>query len=121
MSVALEPWAAMSWTRLGETVRAERARLGYRTLADLAARTGLGVRTLSDLERGARSTYSAETLATVESVLGWAPGSVRRILDGGRPIREQDDDLTALLAAWPHLDARGRRALRAVAEILRRD
>jgi hypothetical protein len=49
-----------------------------------------------------------------------APGSVRRILDGGEPTREQDDDLTAVLVAWPQLDARARRALRAVAEILRR-
>lgn len=110
----------MTWSRLGAAVRAERARLGYRTLADLAARTGLGVRTLSDLERGARDNYSAETLSAVEAVLGWAPGSVQRILDGGDPTREQDDDLAAVLAAWPQLDARARRALRAVAEILRR-
>jgi transcriptional regulator with XRE-family HTH domain len=111
----------MSWSRLGRTVRAERARLGYRTLRSFASRTGLGVRTLSDLERGARETYSAETLASVEAVLGWAPGSIRRILDGGEPTRDEDDDLTALLAAWTHLDDRARRALRAAADLLRRD
>ena len=93
--------------------------LGYRTLSDLAARTGLGVRTLSDIERGARESYSAETLAAVEAALGWAPGSVRRILDGGQPTREQDDDLAAILAVWPQLDDRARRVLRAVADVLR--
>lgn len=77
------------------------------------------MRTLSDLERGARDTYSAETLATVEAALGWQPGSVRRVLDGGEPARDPDDDLAAILAAWPHLDDRGRRVLRAVAEVLR--
>src|SRR5688500_6253529 len=109
----------MSWSRLGAVVRTERARLGYRTLADLAARTGLGVRTLSDLERGARSSYSAETLAAVEAALGWEPGSVRRILDGGGPLREHDDDLAALLVSWPHLDERARHALRVLADLLR--
>lgn len=111
----------MSWARLGAAIRAERVRLGYLRLGDFADRVGLGVRTLSDLERGARTTYSPETLAAVEAVLGWAPGSVRRVLDGGEPLREQDDDLTAVLSAWPHLDARARAALRAAAEALRRD
>lgn len=102
-------------------MRAERLRLGYRTLADFASRLGVGVRTLSDIERGARDNYSAETLATVEAALGWAPGSVRRILDGGEPTREQDEDLAALLVAWPHLDERARHVLRVVADMLRRD
>jgi transcriptional regulator with XRE-family HTH domain len=101
-------------------VRAERIRLGDRTIGDLAARSGLSSGTVANLERGTRTRYQPETLAAIEAALGWAHGSVEKVLAGGRPTREQDPDLAALLAAWPHLDARGRRALRAAAEALTR-
>jgi transcriptional regulator with XRE-family HTH domain len=49
----------------------------------LAAATGVTERTLGKLENGQR--VSASTLAAIEIVLGWAPGSCRRILTGGEP------------------------------------
>lgn len=108
------------WAKLGAVVRAERIRLGDRTIADLAHRAGVSPGTVGNIERGARNRYQPETLAAVEAALGWAPGSVDAILKGGKAVRERDDDLAAVLAAWPRLDSRSRRALRAAAEALRR-
>jgi hypothetical protein len=42
-----------------------------------------------------------------------------KALAGGQPQRETDDDLAALLAVWPRLPKRARRALRLAAEALR--
>lgn len=101
-------------------MRDERIRLGCRTIGDLAARAGVSRGTVANVERGARTRYQPETLAAVEAAIGWAPGSVARVLAGGQPVREQDDDLAAVLAAWPRISPRGRRALRVAAEALRR-
>jgi transcriptional regulator with XRE-family HTH domain len=108
------------WARLGEAIRAERIRLGYRSLGAFAARVGVSPGTVGNLERGARDRYQPETLAAVEAALAWSPGSVDAILKGGKATREADEDLAAVLAAWPRLDRRARRALRAAAEALRR-
>lgn len=102
-------------------VRTERIRLGDRTIGDLAHRAGVSPGTVGNVERGARTRYQPETLAAIEAAIGWAPGSVAKVLAGGKPTREQDPDLAALLAAWPRLDPRARHALRAAAELLRRD
>lgn len=72
------------------------------------------------MERGTRTRYQPETVAMIEAALGWSPGSIETVLKGGRPVREQDDDLAAILTVWPRLDRRSRRALRAAAEALRR-
>ena len=109
------------WTRLGRLIRAERVHLGYRTLGAFAHAAGVSRGTISNLERGTRDRYQPETVAAVEAVLGWQAGSVVKILGGGKPTREDDADLALILAAWPRLDARARRALRVAAEALRRD
>lgn len=106
------------WQRLGEQIRTDRVRLGMRTQPELARRAGLGRRTVSDLERGARANYSPDTLGAVEAALGWAPGTVSRILAGGQVEREGDVDWERLGALWLSLDDRSRRVLMAVADAL---
>ncbi len=54
------------------------------TRQDLAQKAGLSYRLLGDLERGTRP-VSEGSLAIVEQVLGWQPGSSKRILEGGEP------------------------------------
>src|SRR6266516_119712 len=73
------------WKRLGDYVVARRIALGMRDRRALAAVTGVTDRTLGKLENGRR--VSASTLGAVENQLGWAPGSCRRVLAGGEPVR----------------------------------
>jgi transcriptional regulator with XRE-family HTH domain len=75
--------AGENWRRLADYVVAGRVVLGMRDRRSLAAATGVTERTLGKLENGQR--VSASTLAAIEIVLGWAPGSCRRILAGGEP------------------------------------
>ena len=75
--------AGENWRRLADYVVAGRVALGMRDRRSLAAATGVTERTLGKLENGQR--VSASTLAAIEIVLGWAPGSCRRILAGGEP------------------------------------
>jgi len=72
-----------NWRRLADYVVAGRVALGMRDRRSLAAATGVTERTLGKLEHGQR--VSASTLAAIEIVLGWAPGSSRVILAGGEP------------------------------------
>jgi transcriptional regulator with XRE-family HTH domain len=75
--------ASDNWRRLADYVVAGRVALGMRDRRSLALATGVTERTLGKLENGQR--VSASTLAAIENVLRWAPGSCRRILAGGEP------------------------------------
>jgi hypothetical protein len=103
------------WARVGETVRAERA-LRWRRRADFAWATGLSVRLISDLERGRRDNYAPETKLIIESALLWEPGSIDRIVAGGRPRQVKDAAMVRLLAAWPQLSTEAREMLADLAE-----
>jgi transcriptional regulator with XRE-family HTH domain len=89
--------AAEDWERLGDYMVARRIALGMRDRRALAAVTGVTDRTLGKLENGRR--VSASTLGAVENHLGWAPGSCRRVLAGGEPVRP-----AAAAASQPQFD-----------------
>jgi transcriptional regulator with XRE-family HTH domain len=82
------------WQRLADYVVARRVELGMRDRRALAAATGVTDRTLGKLENGQR--VSPSTLGVIENVLGWTPGSCRRITAGGEPGA----------ASWPQADTR---------------
>ena len=82
------------WRRLADYVVARRVELGMRDRRALASATGITDRTLGKLENGQR--VSPSTLGVIENVLGWAPGSCRRIMAGGEPSA----------TSWPQADAR---------------
>jgi transcriptional regulator with XRE-family HTH domain len=81
------------WRRLADYVIARRMQLGMRDRRALAAVTGVTDRTLGKLENGQR--VSASTLGVIENQLGWAPGSCRKILAGGEPSPNRDEQRTA--------------------------
>lgn len=92
------------WTRLGRRIKAERGRKGYPTAAALADAAGLSVRTVEIIEAGSRPWRPRDTTqAKIERALGWQPGSVERIVNGGRPRQAADPLLQRVIAAWPQL------------------
>lgn len=74
-----------AWRRLAELVANRRVVVGYRTQKALADAMNVSIRTVNDLERVRRTGYNSGTLALLEQVLQWEPGSIRSILAGGDP------------------------------------
>jgi hypothetical protein len=115
------------WRRLADYVVARRVELGMRDRRALAAATGITDRTLGKLENGQR--VSASTLGVIENVLGWAPGSCRRIMAGGEPSATSspqddaryDDPTIRHLASTPGLPPEVVRGLIALARNWRHD
>jgi transcriptional regulator with XRE-family HTH domain len=102
------------WDNLGERVRTSRAVLGY-SITQLSAVSGLSTSTLDSIENGRKTSYDPTTLAALERALGWRTGSVDRILKGLEAQPVEDQDLAAIIAAWPALSAGARRMLRILA------
>jgi hypothetical protein len=74
------------WQRLGELLIARRIELGGKVRTRFAEENGLGHdRTLSDLEKARRTVYEDATIAEVERIYRWAPGSIRAVLAGREP------------------------------------
>jgi len=107
------------WRRAGNKVRTARTRAGL-TRQAFAAACGIGKRTLEDVETGARDNFSDDTLDRIEGELGWAEGSIRRIVEGRREIR-YDTQLRRLTDLWPRLDSSTRTMLVELAERVTRD
>jgi transcriptional regulator with XRE-family HTH domain len=101
--------AGADWRRLADYVVARRVELGMKDRRAFAEATGVTERTLGKLENGQR--VSPSTLGVVENLLGWAPGSCRRILAGGEPNArsaeqshdEYDDPTLRHIASTPGL------------------
>ncbi len=68
------------WKRLGRVVLDRRVELGMRTREAFAEKVGLSTKTLGEIERGARTSYDAGTLSTLELALGWPKGHVEKLL-----------------------------------------
>jgi transcriptional regulator with XRE-family HTH domain len=73
------------WQRVGKYVVDRRVELGFKTRSDLASAVQVTARTLGDIENGRRGNFDAVTIASLERVLGWETGSLKRIADGGEP------------------------------------
>lgn len=78
-----------SWQRLGSRLMHRRIELGFRTRKDfqlaIGARNSGERRTVLDIENGNRENYAAATIAWIEHIYQWAPGSVEAVLSGGEP------------------------------------
>jgi len=75
---------AKDWRRLAEYAARRRAELGLSQI-EVAHRGPLSLDRVQAIE-GAKSTrYRLATLLALERALGWADGSVERILSGGEP------------------------------------
>lgn len=104
------------WKRVGIEVRSRRARLGYITMKEFAARVGVSVETVGNIENARKDSYSPGTRSAVEEALGWTPGSFMGIAKGGKPKLVEDRYLERIRAAWPKLSEQTRRLLAEVVE-----
>lgn len=95
------------WDRLAGAIRERRQALGM-TQQQLADAAGVTRTTIKNLEGARQPTKRLpSSIAAVEQVLGWAPGSARIVLDGGEPIavtqpaeqQQPRDALTSLPAS----------------------
>lgn len=72
-----------TWGRLGDALRADRERQGI-TQAQLASSAGVSIGAVQDAESGRvprkRMPY---TITRIANILGWPPGTVEHILQGG--------------------------------------
>lgn len=77
-------WPEEAASRLGEAVKARRARLG-RTQVDVWQAGGPANSTLTSIESGAQTVISTVTLRKLDTGLSWEPGTAARILNGEQP------------------------------------
>jgi hypothetical protein len=97
-----------AWRRLGRALEAWRGQMGYgfrQREKFLAERGGPppSLKTLARLERGERTFYPEGTLARLESLYGYAPGSFEAILAGGegKPLELEHSPARPVLRAVP--------------------
>lgn len=74
-----------NWQRLADVIRAELDRRDW-TQSDLAQAIGVTLNTVNTLVNGHPRARMPIIVPSIERVFDWAPGSVRRILEGGDPI-----------------------------------
>lgn len=99
--------AAKGWLSLGEHVRRERAQR-RQTQQEFAQAIGLSVRTLGSIEAGTGTRYDRVTRDVIEWALGWAPGSIELVIEGGQPRIEVDPTFARVRDAWPRLPVEAR-------------
>ncbi len=76
------------WARLADRLisRSAELRYGGKRRAAFARDHGLShTRTIDDLENARRTNYEDATLADVERIYRWKPGSIKAVLAGGEP------------------------------------
>lgn len=79
---------------------------------DLAAKAGVGLRTVQYLEAGRTNVQRiTDQLKSIERALGWAPGSLVSLRNGGDPTlvvegADQMDPREVKIRAMPYLDDR---------------
>lgn len=91
--------AGNDWQRLAEVAVASRERRSM-TQVDVAARGGISVSRVQAIESARYESYRGSTLRAFERGMGWAEGSVQRVLRGGDPIL-LGEDLASVEAASP--------------------
>lgn len=75
---------ATDWKRLADAIKHRREVLGL-TQVQLSELMGVSDTTIRNLEGSREFKRLPASLPTVEQALGWAPGSARAILAGGKP------------------------------------
>lgn len=89
------------WERLGRLLVARRVGLGFTRRAAFARHHGLShTRTVDDIENARRTNYEPATIAQVEQLYRWTPGSIQSVLAGGDPT-ELHSDAADLLRVSP--------------------
>jgi transcriptional regulator with XRE-family HTH domain len=96
------PQTPEAWKRLGDRIRADRERQGLsrKKLANLA---NVSPGSVQSAEGGTVRARWPQTLSAIERALGWAPGSMRSVLEGGDVEYQADlfDNSTPAAAGAP--------------------
>ncbi|MFK8844755.1 helix-turn-helix domain-containing protein [Streptomyces sp. Ac-502] len=74
------------WKRLAEAIRTAREERNL-TQVEVADAADVSESTVQNLESGIDRTRLPPSLAKIEPVIGWAPGSGKTVLEGGEPTR----------------------------------
>lgn len=74
------------WTRLGEAFAEGRGSQNL-TQEDVVDRTGLSLSTVQAIERGGPFRGITASMRLYAVLLGWAPGSIETVLEGGQPTQ----------------------------------
>lgn len=93
-------WRPEDWGRLGTQIRRSREEQGL-SRKKLSERSGISEKSIQLTEEGRVPTRWPKSLQALEEALGWAPGSVVDVLDGGSPRSLQRD----FLAPYPSVSA----------------
>ncbi|MEJ9078543.1 helix-turn-helix transcriptional regulator [Gordonia malaquae] len=88
--------------RLARYVKSRRQHLGLRQ-DEVGARGGPSTTTLTKVENATPPAPATVTLRKLDRGLGWTAGSARRLLEGGEPETEGDDDSAAVDRAYYQL------------------
>jgi transcriptional regulator with XRE-family HTH domain len=86
--------------RLADALRKRRAELRL-TQTAIADRAGVSLATVNQMERGGRDGYRTISMALVEEVLRWAPGSIDTLLAGGDATPLPEPQALSLVPADP--------------------
>jgi ABC-type nitrate/sulfonate/bicarbonate transport system substrate-binding protein len=105
--------------RLNDLMDARRLELGI-PWREVATRAGISYEALRALRAGPGGTADL-TARKIDAALGWAPGSVRAILDGGEPVLVGGEDAAPGLPDLSTLDPRRRAILDAFVKLLLAD
>ena len=84
MKAMTEDRTTLHWAELGASIRSAREARGLSQVG-LAELAGVSEGSVQNLESGAPRSRMPQTLAKIEPHLGWAAGSGRAILEGGKP------------------------------------
>lgn len=81
------------WSRLGRLIKERRTDLGL-TQGEVHSAGGPSSATLYLLETGRRgNSYRPQILRRLERALGWRGGSIGRVLDGGQPLLDGENEV----------------------------
>ncbi|MFB6776567.1 helix-turn-helix domain-containing protein [Streptomyces sp. NPDC056352] len=80
----------MDWEELGRALKAARRAAGLKQ-SDVAARLGISLSSVQAIERGTVYAKPTPTIRALAAAVGWADGSVERVLGGGEPTLARDE------------------------------
>lgn len=113
------------WQRLATRLRNRRVHeMGYKSKVALYKAHDVPAalqRIISDIENAKRDNYDADTLARIERVYEWLPGSIGAVLNGGEPMPAEDDVVTSDLPERAETPDQKRKRLKGLVEGLPAD
>lgn len=96
MKAMTEDRTTLHWAELATAIRTAREARGLSQVG-LAELAGVSEGSVQNLESGTPRNRMPQTLARIEPHLGWAAGSGRAVLDGGKPTPAADQsDIAAI-------------------------